>query len=97
MPRQYVVIAYDIADDHRRARLLAKLKALGWHKQFSLFECYTTPGRLLLTREAVAEAIDPAEDTVIYYYLCDACRKKIERVGIDKGGIGGPDEDLIII
>lgn len=97
MPREYVVIAYDIADDKRRARLFAKLSALGWHKQFSLFECYTTPERLLRTKSAVEEVIEPEEDTVIYYQLCERCRKKIERVGIEKGGIGGPDEDLIII
>ncbi|MGD9495039.1 MAG: CRISPR-associated endonuclease Cas2 [Armatimonadota bacterium] len=97
MSRQYVVIAYDIVDDQRRGRLLAKLKALGWHKQFSLFECYTTPERLLLTKDAVAQIIAPEEDTVIYYHLCERCRRQIQRVGIDKGGIGGPDQDLIII
>lgn len=97
MARQYVVVAYDIADDRRRTRLFDTLSALGWHKQLSVFECYTTPERLLVARDAVEQIIDKEEDTVIYYHLCEACRKKIERIGIQKGGIGGPDEDLIII
>ncbi len=97
MARQYTVIAYDIADDRRRTKLFDKLSALGWHKQFSVFECYTTPERLLLAKDAVEELIDPDEDTVIYYHLCEACRKKIERVGIQKGGLADADDDLIII
>ena len=78
----YVVVCYDVVADRRRARLLKRLKDFLEHVQKSVFEGEISDARLVALRKAVAEVIDPREDTVRIYHLCGRCTPATEVVGL---------------
>ena len=46
--------------------------------QYSVFECILDKGGLKQMKAAVSRVTKEDKDLVRYYYICDACRKKIE-------------------
>jgi CRISPR-associated protein Cas2 len=74
----FVVVTYDITDDKRRLHVSDELENFGARVNFSVFECHLEPESLSDLKERLAEKIDPAEDNVRYYILCDACVTKVE-------------------
>ncbi len=79
--RRTLVVAYDIADDRRRARVAKTLGDFGVRVQLSVFECALTRGRLRELRRALERRIDPAVDSVSFYLLCRGCNARIRRLG----------------
>jgi CRISPR-associated protein Cas2 len=75
------VIAYDITSDARRAKVHKTLSAFGAWTQYSLFECYLTEKELLRLRALLDRHLRESEDSVRFYPLCEACRKRVETVG----------------
>ena len=78
MDKQFWVIAYDISVDKRRTRLHNALLDFGTPVQYSVFECWVTPGELKRMRARVNKIIRPNKDHVRYYYLCAACVARVE-------------------
>ena len=78
MPKQFIVVVYDIPNDRRRTKLHNALKDYGTPVQYSVFECLVTDAELARMKRAVARVIKPRLDHVRYYYLCAACQKRIE-------------------
>jgi CRISPR-associated protein Cas2 len=77
-----VVISYDISDDRRRARVLNALKSYGQHVQYSVFECELSRQAYVRLRSRLDAAIEArAGDSIRYYFLCDACGDRVERIG----------------
>jgi CRISPR-associated protein Cas2 len=72
------VVAYDISDDRRRTRLFKTLKRYGTAVQESVFECHLTTNQFIQMRQAVERVIEPREDQVRYYDLCQACAGRIQ-------------------
>lgn len=77
----YVVIAYDIPDDKRRARVAKTLEGYGQRMQYSLFECRITKVQYLRLRARLEEIIEPEEDEVSFYFLSEQDQKRIIRLG----------------
>jgi len=77
----YILISYDIVDNRTRTKVMKFLKDHGTHVQLSVFECDLDEGRLQRVKEGVEELIDPEEDRVRYYSLCQACLKRVEISG----------------
>jgi len=77
----YVVVCYDVVSDRRRARLLKNLKGFLPHVQKSVFEGELTDRRLEELRRSVFREIDPEEDTVRIYHLCQRCVPAVEVLG----------------
>ncbi len=77
----YVVVAYDIADDRRRARLAKKLIDFLPRVQMSVFEGELPENRLPRLRQVLEDAIDPGEDSVRIYQLCRRCRRNVLEIG----------------
>jgi CRISPR-associated protein Cas2 len=73
------VIAYDISDDRRRARVAAILQTYGDRIQRSVFVATIETGLLNEARERISEIINPDTDSVYIFRQCAACR---EAVGI---------------
>jgi CRISPR-associated protein Cas2 len=73
------VIAYDISDDRRRARVAAALQAYGDRIQRSVFVCTLEAPLLAELRSRIAEIINPDTDSVYIFRQCAACW---EAVGI---------------
>ena len=76
------VIAYDVPDDHRRAKLARILDDFGDRAQWSVFEIHTDPKNLDILRHKILQTIDPAQDAVRMYPLCIACSPKVVVLGI---------------
>jgi CRISPR-associated protein Cas2 len=70
------VVAYDVTDDRRRARLATVLEDYGVRVQYSVFECTLGSTRLEELRRIAAEIIEPREDRIAYYRLCARCERE---------------------
>jgi len=93
MTQLHVVVAYDIPDDRRRLRVAKVLLGYGERVQYSVFECRITKVQYLRMKERLDDLIEPEEDAISFYLLCEACRGKIERIG----GKGLLPEDAIFV
>ena len=71
-----LVVAYDISDDRRRARLAARLSMWGNRVQRSVFECTVAEDGLADLLEQVTPLVDLAHDVVHLYHQCQACRAR---------------------
>ena len=90
-----VVVSYDITDDKRRDAVFKILQGYGRHVQFSLFECRLRQEDVLRMQNEVVEKILKDEDSVVYYFLCEDCARRIERIGVEKAF--STDEETMII
>ncbi len=73
------LISFDVADDHRRARLSKLLESRGQRVQWSVFEILGTAAtiRSLLDLATAAGRFDAAEDSLRCYPLCAECQGKV--------------------
>ena len=83
-----VVIAYDIADDRRRAEVAGRLLGWGGRVQESVFECWLNAAELRLLKDTLAELVDETTDRIRFYRLC---RK--DTAGIRCQGLARPPAD----
>lgn len=79
--KQYLVVAYDIADDKRRNKICDILSAYGQRVNYSVFECFLGVGDIFRLKNKIEGYLKKGEDIVLYYYLCKDCLEKVERVG----------------
>ena len=71
-----LVVSYDLPNDRRRTRLANALEDFGVRVQYSVFECLLTPDQIERLRTRMASLLDPAEDSVRIYRLCQGlCRE----------------------
>lgn len=75
--KRFVVVAYDIANDKRRNRVVKILEANGTRINYSVFECFLTESCLAKLQDQIADVIEKQNDTVVYYILCVNCYARI--------------------
>ena len=75
--RTLYLVAYDIADHKRLARVHRYL--LGWKVggQKSFYECWLTPAELAQLMRELGELIDPAADRVHLFQLDERMRPRL--------------------
>lgn len=73
----FYVIAYDIADDRRRYRIVKAIEKYGVRINYSVYECMVTPAQLKNIQQKINLLIEKQEDTVVYYPICMNCYTKI--------------------
>ena len=78
----YIVISYDIPDDRRRNRVAKLLKGFGARVQYSVFEAYLSPGKFSELKSRLKVEMEPQEDSILFYSLCENCLGKKERWGV---------------
>lgn len=81
-----VLITYDVSTEteagKRRLRQVAKLCSNhGQRVQFSVFECLLEPAQWVLLRKSLIDAIDPATDSLRFYFLGANWRRRVEHAG----------------
>jgi CRISPR-associated protein Cas2 len=81
MKTRLYVIAYDIPNDKRRTKVHKALSGFGDWTQFSLFECFLSARDLVRLRAMLDEILQPQEDSVRLYPLCEACKDSVETIG----------------
>jgi CRISPR-associated protein Cas2 len=79
--KMYAVIAYDIPDNKRRARVAKILEGYGQRMQYSLFECRITKVQYLPLRARLEEIIEPEDDELSFYFLDEFDENRILRLG----------------
>jgi len=94
-----VVVSYDVStiepEGQRRLRRVAKAcKDYGQRVQFSIFECEVDPARWTALRQRLIDEIDPAVDSLRFYFLGANWRRRIEQIGAKKSY--DPDDPLIV-
>lgn len=78
----FVVIAYDISSDNRRNKCMNILKDYGNRVNLSVFECMVDREKLSEIKKKINKLIDNQTDSVLYYILCDSCKKNRTFSGI---------------
>ncbi len=81
MTQRFILVAYDISNDRRRAKLHDALLNFGTPVQYSVFECLLDKAGEQAMRQAVRRVIRPRVDHVRYYRLCADCVALIETTG----------------
>ncbi|MEJ2211782.1 MAG: CRISPR-associated endonuclease Cas2 [Anaerolineae bacterium] len=80
----FVVVAYDIAHDGRRQRVMKMLKGYGQHVQESVFECDLKAPVYREMVKRLKDLIDLKADNVRLYHLCSADVDRIETLGVGR-------------
>ena len=75
-----MLVAFDISDDKRRARLHNALLDFGTPVQYSLFECLLDSEAEARMRQAVGRIARKRLDNVRFYTLCATCLGKVETI-----------------
>jgi CRISPR-associated protein Cas2 len=80
-----VLVSYDVAIDdggQRRLRRVAKVcKNYGQRVQFSVFECIVDPAQWTALRHRLVKEINPATDSLRFYFLGANWKRRVEHVG----------------
>jgi CRISPR-associated protein Cas2 len=81
-----VLVSYDVstvsADGPKRLRRVAKAcRDYGQRVQFSVFEIEVEPAQWTLLRERLCGLIDPAQDSLRFYFLGANWQRRVEHVG----------------
>lgn len=76
--KHFYVIAYDIADDARRRKVVKVLEPIGVRINWSVFECMLTFLQLEKAKEALYKLIKVKEDSIVIYPICRECFSKVE-------------------
>lgn len=69
----YYLVLYDIADNRRLARAASIVLDYGVRVQRSVYEVYLTQHTLQVLQCRLAAVIDPEEDGVKIFPLCESC------------------------
>lgn len=77
----HVVITYDISEDKRRTKIHKVLSSYGQWMQFSVFECSLSAAQYAKLRNRLNKLIKAEADSVRFYFLCECCQAKVERIG----------------
>jgi CRISPR-associated protein Cas2 len=76
------VVAYDIADDHRREDVATLLSGYGPRVQLSVFECeFRTRREAGSVQGKLRDLIDPVEDQIRLYPLDDRAARRMAVIG----------------
>jgi len=81
-----VLIAYDVNTEtkqgQKRLRHVAKIcENRGQRVQNSVFECLVDPAQWIELQHKLVDTIDPAKDSLRFYFLGKNWKKRIEHVG----------------
>jgi CRISPR-associated endonuclease Cas2 len=75
------IVAYDVGDDGRRARLASALARHGVRRQLSVFECHLDEGAADALIASLRPLLTPGRDRLAAYAQCPACRAKRRELG----------------
>lgn len=90
-----IIVAYDISDPKRLRRVAKIMQDYGQRVQKSIFEVSLTYAVFKKMKFQIDNTINPAEDGVKYFPLCEKCAGTIEIIG--QGILIDPDEEYYIL
>ena len=81
-------ISYDISSPKRLVKVAKTLENFGLRVQYSFFECEMEKEHLEILKEYLLEIINPKEDSLRIYPLCEDCLSETSSIG--KGSLFKP-------
>ena len=87
------LVAYDIRDPRRLRRVAKICQDYGLRVEYSVFECDSDEESFAELWGRLLEAIDPEEDAVLVYRLCQGCVKEVQSMG----AVTRPERTLVYI
>ena len=94
--KNFFLVCYDISDERRLRKIAGVMKDFGVRVLYSVFECYLTQSEFEAMRKEVESLMDPLDDKVRYYRLCEMCRKPVIHLGYGKFSRVDDEDELII-
>ncbi|MBL0700523.1 MAG: CRISPR-associated endonuclease Cas2 [Desulfosarcina sp.] len=91
----HMIVAYDIADPKRLNKVARVIKDYGLRVQKSIFEVAVNNALFDEMKSRIEKIIEPLEDGVKYFPLCEKCYGTIEIIG--QGILIDPDEEYYIL
>jgi CRISPR-associated protein Cas2 len=79
--RNFYVLAYDICDDKRRAKIARLMESMGVRVQGSVFEAYLSQKELESVTRKALRLMRKEQDSLRIYSLCRACLEKVKTHG----------------
>ena len=79
--RMLTVVAYDVSDPKRLAKISGLCQDYGVRVQYSIFECHLEPGEFDEFWLRLLELIDDDEDRLVAYKIDARCAKETETAG----------------
>ncbi|HWE62427.1 MAG TPA: CRISPR-associated endonuclease Cas2, partial [Chloroflexota bacterium] len=89
-----VVVSYDVPENRRRLRLHSLLKGYGVAVQRSVFECDLAAPQLAHLLQRARRLIEPADDDLRLYPLCEHCHVARTHLG---PGPSGEQPPLLVL
>ncbi len=85
-----VLVTYDVNTEtpaaQKRLRHVAKIcENRGQRVQNSVFECLVDPAQWVELRQKLTNTIDPAKDSLRFYFLGSNWKRRVEHVGAKPG------------
>ncbi len=85
-----VLVTYDVNTEtpaaQKRLRQVAKIcENRGQRVQNSVFECLVEPAQWVELRQKLIDSIDPAKDSLRFYFLGSSWKRRVEHVGAKPG------------
>jgi len=90
-----MIVAYDIADPRRLAKIAKLMLDYGQRVQKSIFEVSATPPVFHQMKARIEDIIEYAEDGVKYFPLCEKCSGTVEIIG--QGHFVDPDAEFCVL
>ena len=90
-----MIVAYDIAHPRRLVRVAKIISDYGIRVQKSIFEVTVDSRRFAEMRARVEKEIEPHEDGVKYFPLCEKCAGTLENIG--NGIFVDPDREYEVL
>lgn len=84
MNRSFYILAYDISNDKRRAKIAKLMESVGSRVQGSVFEAWFSSTELDRVILRSMKVLNEKEDTLRIYFLCEECRGKMRVKGVGK-------------
>ncbi|HON89110.1 MAG TPA: CRISPR-associated endonuclease Cas2 [Spirochaetales bacterium] len=79
----YAIVCYDIADPKRLSAIAKICESYGVRLQKSCFQVHMEIDKIKELLATIKNEITPKEDSIICYYVCEDCYRKIETIGIN--------------
>ena len=74
---QLYIICFDVAHKKRLRRVAIQMENFGQRVQYSVFECYLDAKKLEQLKQRLEKIINPEEDHIRYYGICNKDKGKI--------------------
>ena len=82
----FVLVSYDVSTEdkegRKRLRKISKTcQNYGQRVQYSVFECLVAPAQWAALRAKLIDEMEPAKDSLRFYFLGANWRRRVEHVG----------------